>query len=168
MSDNEQFDKLIKEKVDGKKYPYSASSWHSFKSKAGLKSTLSTVYSVLIGAASVVVVGVGCYLGYRHFNRCQTPFNPIRQSQFPPILRWYPRSVARISLKKSLRIPLPKFLNPQLKFLIKKLPPFGPTLKFFQILRLLHPIQFKLSLPKNSRSSDKETIVEFLKSIQIP
>ena len=67
MSDNEQFDKLIKEKVDGKKYPYSASSWHSFKSKAGLKSTLSTVYSVLIGAASVVVVGVGCYLGYRHF-----------------------------------------------------------------------------------------------------
>lgn len=67
MSDNEQFDKLIKEKVDGKSYPYSASSWHSFKSKAGLKSTLSIVHSVLIGAASVAVVGVGCYLGYRHF-----------------------------------------------------------------------------------------------------
>lgn len=67
MSDNEQFDKLIKEKVDGKKYPYSASSWHSFKSKAGLKSALSTLQAVLIGAASVVVVGVGCYLGYRHF-----------------------------------------------------------------------------------------------------
>ena len=61
------FDQLIKEKVEQKEYSYSASSWHSFVRKAGLKSVGTTTQSIIIAIASIAVVSVGSWIGIRHF-----------------------------------------------------------------------------------------------------
>ena len=61
------FDQLIKEKVEQKEYSYSASSWHSFVRKAGLKSAVTTTQSIIIAIASIAVVSVGSWIGIRHF-----------------------------------------------------------------------------------------------------
>lgn len=62
------FDQIIKEKVEQKKYSYSATSWHRFARKAGLKSTLTTSQSVIIAILSVVVISVGSWLGVRYLS----------------------------------------------------------------------------------------------------
>lgn len=61
------FDQLIKEKIEQKEYPYSASSWHRFAQKAGLKSSLTITQSVIIAVASVAIIAVGSWFGIRHF-----------------------------------------------------------------------------------------------------
>lgn len=168
MSDNEQFDKLIREKVNGKNYPYSASSWHSFQSKAGLKSTLSIVHSVLIGAASVVVVGVGCYLGYRHFQSQPSsvrPDTPIAISTDSTLISddLCPNTPDKVTTDSVVEVS-----QPVITISDKKTSPVRPNAEKNPILLQLQLIQFKPSLPKNSRFSDKDTIVESLKSIPIP
>ena len=60
------FDQIIKQKVEQKEYPYSASSWHRFAKKAGLKSALTASQSVIIAIVSVAVVSVGSWLGVRY------------------------------------------------------------------------------------------------------
>lgn len=62
------FDQIIKEKVEQKEYPYSASSWHSFAKKAGLKSALTLTQSVIIAVISVTIIAVGSWFGIRHFS----------------------------------------------------------------------------------------------------
>jgi hypothetical protein len=62
------FDQIIKEKVEQKEYPYSASSWHSFAKKAGLKSALTLTQSVIIAVVSVTIIAVGSWFGIRHFS----------------------------------------------------------------------------------------------------
>lgn len=163
MSDNEQFDKLIREKVNGKNYPYSASSWHSFQSKAGLKSTLSIVHSVLIGAASVVVVGVGCYLGYRHFQSQPSsvrPDTPIAISTDSTLISddLCPNTPDKVTTDSVVEVS-----QPVITISDKKTSPVRPNAEKNPILLQLQLIQFKPSLPKNSRFSDKDTIVESLK-----
>lgn len=60
------FDQIIKQKVEQKEYPYSASSWHRFAKKAGLKSTLTASQSVIIAIVSVAIISVGSWLGFRY------------------------------------------------------------------------------------------------------
>lgn len=60
-----EFDKLIREKIDDKKYEYSAKSWQSFTKKVGWKSGLTTLQSVAIIIASIIVVSCGCLIGYK-------------------------------------------------------------------------------------------------------
>ena len=60
------FDQIIKQKVEQKEYSYSASSWHRFAKKAGLKSALTASQSVIIAIVSVAVVSVGSWLGVRY------------------------------------------------------------------------------------------------------
>ena len=62
------FDQIIKEKIGQKEYSYSASSWHRFAKKSGLKSALTTTQSTLIAVASVAIIAVGSWLGIRHFS----------------------------------------------------------------------------------------------------
>ena len=62
------FDQIIKEKVEKKEYPYSASSWHSFAKKAGLKSALTATQSVIIAVVSVAVISVGSWWGIRYLS----------------------------------------------------------------------------------------------------
>lgn len=62
------FDQIIKEKVEQKEYPYSASSWHSFAKKAGLKSALTASQSIVIAVLSVAVISVGSWLGIRYLS----------------------------------------------------------------------------------------------------
>lgn len=63
-----EFDQIIKEKVEQKEYSYSASSWHSFAQKAGLKSALTLTQSVIIAVVSVTIIAVGSWFGIRHFS----------------------------------------------------------------------------------------------------
>ena len=65
------FDQIIKQKVEQKEYPYSASSWHRFAKKAGLKSALTASQSVVIAVISVAVISVGSWLGIRYFSPSQ-------------------------------------------------------------------------------------------------
>lgn len=60
-----EFDQLIREKIDDKKYEYSAKSWQSFTKKAGWKSGLTTLQSVAIIVASLSIISCGCLLGYK-------------------------------------------------------------------------------------------------------
>ena len=60
------FDQIIKQKVEQKEYSYSASSWHNFAKKAGLKSALTASQSVIIAVVSVAVISVGSWLGVRY------------------------------------------------------------------------------------------------------
>ena len=62
------FDQLIKGKIEQKEYSYSASSWHSFAKKAGLKSALTVSQSVIIALVSVAVISVGSWLGIRYLS----------------------------------------------------------------------------------------------------
>lgn len=74
------FDQLIKEKVNKKEYPYSASSWHRFTQKAGLKSALTVSKSLIIGVASVAVIATGTWLGIRYFSPSPAPAPAIETS----------------------------------------------------------------------------------------
>lgn len=65
------FDQIIKQKVEQKEYPYSASSWHRFAKKAGLKSALTASQSVIIAVVSVAVISIGSWLGIRYFSPSQ-------------------------------------------------------------------------------------------------
>ena len=65
------FDQIIKQKVEQKEYPYSASSWHRFAKKAGLKSALTASQSVIIAVVSVAVISVGSWLGIRYLTPSQ-------------------------------------------------------------------------------------------------
>lgn len=60
-----EFDQLIREKINNKKYEYSAKSWQSFTKKAGWKSGLTALQTVAIVVVSVVVVSCGCLFGYK-------------------------------------------------------------------------------------------------------
>lgn len=60
------FDQIIKQKVEQKEYTYSASAWHRFAKKAGLKSALTTSQSMIIAVVSVAVISVGSWLGIRY------------------------------------------------------------------------------------------------------
>ncbi|MCQ2279278.1 MAG: hypothetical protein MJZ49_00555 [Bacteroidales bacterium] len=60
-----EFDQLIREKINNKKYEYSAKSWQSFTKKAGWKSRLTALQTATIIIASVIVVSCGCLLGYK-------------------------------------------------------------------------------------------------------
>lgn len=60
------FDQLIKEKVNKKEYPYSASSWRRFSQKAGLKSALTLTKAVVIGISSASLIAVAGWCGF-HF-----------------------------------------------------------------------------------------------------
>lgn len=63
-----EFDELIKQKAASKKFTYSAKVWRSFSKKAGIKAALTATQSVVIGVASVAVLTVGGYFGYKHFH----------------------------------------------------------------------------------------------------
>lgn len=76
------FDQLIKEKLEQKEYPYSASSWHRFAQKAGLKSALTVTQSVIIAVASVAIVAVGSWFGIRHFSSME-PAATATSQQMP-------------------------------------------------------------------------------------
>lgn len=67
-----EFDELIKQKAASKKFTYSAKAWRSFSKKAGIKAALTATQSVVIGVASVAVLTVGGYFGYKHFHT-ETP-----------------------------------------------------------------------------------------------
>ena len=74
------FDQLIKEKIEQKEYPYSASSWHHFAKKAGLKSALTITQSVIIAVASVAIIAVGSWFGIRHFSSMEpSATDPVQQ-----------------------------------------------------------------------------------------
>ena len=80
------FDEIIKQKVDGKKYPYSAKAWQSFASKAGIKSALTLGQSVIIGAISVAVLSVGGFALYKHLNTSDNgtvPAHPASPTEVP-------------------------------------------------------------------------------------
>lgn len=74
------FDQLIKEKIEQKEYSYSASSWHRFAKKAGLKSALTVTQSVIIAVASVAIIAVGSWFGIRHFSAMEPATTaPVQQ-----------------------------------------------------------------------------------------
>lgn len=79
------FDQLIKEKVGQKEYSYSASSWHHFAKKAGLKSALTASQSVIIAVVSVSVISVGSWLGVRYLAPSQdtAPAAEVTVEDFP-------------------------------------------------------------------------------------
>ena len=76
------FDQLIKEKIEQKEYSYSASSWHHFAKKAGLKSALTVTQSVIIAVASVAIIAVGSWFGICHFSAME-PAAPAPVQQMP-------------------------------------------------------------------------------------
>lgn len=76
------FDQIIKEKVEQKEYPYSASSWHSFAKKAGLKSVLTTSQSIFIAVLSVAIIAVGSWFGIRLFS-ASDEVAPVSVEQLP-------------------------------------------------------------------------------------
>ncbi|MCQ2262668.1 MAG: hypothetical protein MJZ70_00115 [Bacteroidales bacterium] len=63
-----EFDQLFKEKVEEKKYEYSAKSWQSFKQKAGWKKSSKGLHTVVISCIGIIAVVLGCYFGYRFLN----------------------------------------------------------------------------------------------------
>lgn len=80
------FDKIIKQKVEGKKYPYSASAWQSFASKAGIKSALTLGQSIIIGAVSFAVISVGGIALYKHLSSNEStpiPVQPAQSTEIP-------------------------------------------------------------------------------------
>ena len=79
------FDQIIKEKIEQKEYSYSASSWHNFAQKAGLKSALTVTQSVIIAVVSVAVISAGSWLGIRYLapSQEQEPVAEVTVEEVP-------------------------------------------------------------------------------------
>lgn len=60
-----EFDQLIKQKIDCKKYECSAKSWQKFTKKAGWKAGLTGLQITMIAAVSAIVIAVGSFVGHK-------------------------------------------------------------------------------------------------------
>lgn len=65
----DNFDKIVKEKVNQINVPYKASAWKSFCLKAGIKSGISFITSVAIISATVITIISGLLIGKHILNQ---------------------------------------------------------------------------------------------------
>jgi hypothetical protein len=63
----EQFDKIIKEKIGEKEFPFRMSAWKKFCVKAGIKHGLSTLQLTALISGGLLATGGGVAILYHHF-----------------------------------------------------------------------------------------------------
>lgn len=74
------FDQLIKDKVDGAKYPYKSSAWKRFAHKAGFKAVMTPLIKVILSVTTVAVIGGGTLGIVSAVRHQQSTVEPTAQS----------------------------------------------------------------------------------------